>query len=100
LGFISLGLALMLQGVINALIFAYTIFTCGVILPVLAGFFKNQLKVTSNAALAAIIGGGTTAAISRIWSIKYLDLGAILISASLLGIISILEKQLKNRIKY
>ncbi len=100
LGSISLGLALMLQGVINALIFAYTVFTCGVILPVLAGFFKNQLKVTSNAALAAIIGGGTTAVISRIWSIKYLDLEAILVSASLLGIISVLEKQLKNRIKY
>jgi solute:Na+ symporter, SSS family len=100
LGLISLGLALILQGVITALMFAYTIFTCGVILPVLAGFFRKQLKVTSNGALAAIIGGGLTGLISRILSIKYLDLGAILVSALLLIAVSLVERRNKKRLQY
>jgi solute:Na+ symporter, SSS family len=99
LGLLSLGLALMLQGVINAMMFAYTVFTCGVILPVLVGFFRHRLRVTSNAALAAIIGGGSTALVSRLWSIKYLDLGAILVSALLLFAVSLWEKRGKTRIQ-
>jgi solute:Na+ symporter, SSS family len=99
LGLISLGLALVLQGVITSLMFAYTIFTCGVILPVLAGFFRKRLKVTTNAALAAIIGGGLTGLISKMLSIKYLDLGAILVSAGLLIAVSVLDKHFKNRFR-
>lgn len=91
LGVMSLGLALMLQGVISALLFAYTIYTCGVILPVLAGFYRDRLRITSNAALAAIIGGGLAGLASKIWAVKYLDLGAILISALLLLFVSLIE---------
>ena len=51
-------LALILKGVISALLFAYTVYTAGVILPVIAGFYRHKLKVTPSAALIAIIGGG------------------------------------------
>lgn len=57
LGIISLVVALLLKNIISSLLFAYTIYTAGVILPVLAGFFKDKLKVTSVGALAALIGG-------------------------------------------
>ena len=97
IGLLSLGLALMLQGIINALMFAYTIYTCGVIIPVLAGFYRKKLKITSNAALAAVIGGGLTGLISKIWAIKYLDLGAILVSLVLLLSVSLLENRLMGR---
>jgi len=97
LGVSSLILALILKGVINALLFAYTIYTCGLILPVIAGFYKDRLKVTSLGALAAITGGGSAALISRVFDIKYLDLGGLLISGLLLFIVSFINNRMKRR---
>jgi solute:Na+ symporter, SSS family len=97
IGIASLGLALLLKGVISALLFAYTIYTCGVILPVIAGFYKDRLHVTSHAALAAICGGGLTGLASRIWSVKYLDLAALAVSFLLLAGVSLVENRLKAR---
>ncbi len=97
LGLGSLILALVLKGVISALLFAYTIYTSGVILPVLAGFYRNRLRVTPTGALAAIIGGGAVALISKIFGIKYLDLGGLLLSGLLLFIVSFIDNRLKNK---
>ncbi|MFC2002261.1 hypothetical protein ACFLUZ_07190 [Chloroflexota bacterium] len=96
LGICSLMVALTLKGIISALLFAYTIYTAGVILPVIAGFFKNRLKVTPAAALAALIGGGSVGLISKLLAIKYLDLGALLISGLLLIIVSFIDNRLKK----
>ncbi|MDD5127291.1 MAG: sodium:solute symporter family protein [Dehalococcoidales bacterium] len=97
LGAGSLIIALSLQGVISAMLFAYTIYTCGVILPVIAGFFKDRLKVTPAGGLAALIGGGTAGLLSKILAIKYLDLGALGISIALLFGVSLLENALRHR---
>ena len=97
LGLSSLVLALILKGVISALLFAYTVYTCGLILPVIAGFYKNMLRVTPLGALVAIIGGGSAALISRVFDIKYLDLGALLISGLLLFIVSFIDNRMKSR---
>ena len=97
LGICSLVVALALKGVISALLFAYTVYTGGVILPVIAGFFKDRLKVTPSGALAALIGGGVAGLISKLLAIKYLDLGALLLSALLLFIVSFVENRLKKR---
>jgi len=97
LGLISLGLALALQGIISALMFAYTIYTCGVIIPVVAGFYKHKLKVTPLAALIAITGGGFTGLLSKILHIPYLDLGAFFLSGFLLFSVSIVENNIKAR---
>ena len=88
LGVASLLLALALQGVISALLFAYTLYTCGVAIPVLAGFWKDKLKLTDSGAMAAIIGGGASALAGQLFAIKYLDLGAFLISVVLLFAVS------------
>ena len=96
LGICSLIVALALKGVISALLFAYTIYTCGVILPVIAGFFKNRLKVTPLGALAALIGGGSAGLISKLLKIQYLDLGALLLSGLLLFIVSFVDNRLKK----
>lgn len=58
LGVLALVLALALKQVYSSLMFAYTIFTCGLVVPVIAGFYKEKLKVTPHGALAALIGGG------------------------------------------
>jgi SSS family solute:Na+ symporter len=97
LGAGSLVLALTLKGVINALLFAYTIYTAGLIIPILAGFYKSKLRVTSSGALAAIIGGGSAALVSKLLHINYLDLGSLLISAFLLFSVSLVENRVKKR---
>jgi len=96
LGICALIVALMLKGVISALLFAYTVYTAGVILPVLAGFFKNRLKVTSTGALAALTGGGSAGLISKLLAIKYLDLGALLISGVLLFLVSYIDRRYRS----
>jgi len=84
-------------GVISALLFAYTIYTCGLILPVIAGFYKNRLRVTPLGALVAIVGGGSAALISRLFDIKYLDLGSLLICGLLLFVVSLIDDKIKSR---
>jgi len=97
LGVSSLILALVLKGVINALLFAYTVYTAGLILPVIAGFYKDKLKVTPLGALVAIIGGGSVALISKLFDIKYLDIGSLFISALLLFVVSVIQNRVKTR---
>ena len=96
LGLCSLLLALTLKGVITALLFAYTVYTCGLILPVIAGFYKSKLKVTPLGALVAIIGGGSVALVSKLFDIEYLDLGGLLISGLLLFIVSFIDNRMKR----
>lgn len=100
LGVCSLMLALMLKGVINSLLFAYTVYAAGVILPVIAGFYKKQLRVTPLGAMAALIGGGSVGLISKLFDIQYLDLGALLISGLLLFVVSFIDnrRQRGNRL--
>ena len=66
LGLLALGLAMILKGVISSLLFAYTIFTCGLVVPIIAGFYKEKLKVTPQGALAALIGGGLIGLMGKI----------------------------------
>jgi len=85
------------KGVISALLFAYTVYTCGLILPVIAGFYKDRLKVTPLGALVAIIGGGSVALIGKIFGIQYLDLGGLLISVSLLFVVSFVDNRRQGK---
>ena len=66
LGFVALGLALTLKTVYESLLFAYTVFTCGLVVPVIAGFYKDKLRVTPLGALAALIGGGIIGLLGKI----------------------------------
>jgi SSS family solute:Na+ symporter len=96
LGLLALGLAMILKGVISSLLFAYTIFTCGLVVPVIAGFYKDRLKVTPRGALAALIGGGITCLMGKIPGLNVPlkgDLGLIgfAVSAVLLFGVSFLD---------
>lgn len=98
LGLVSLALALLLKGVINALLFAYTIYTCGLILPVIAGFYRDRLKVNPMGALVALIGGGSVALISKIFGIAYLDIGGLVVSGLLLFIVSYISSKRSKKL--
>ncbi len=63
-GFLALLLALYLDDIIQTLTLAYTIFTAGLTLPIIFGFYKEKTKVTSLGALISLISGGT---ISLVW---------------------------------
>jgi SSS family solute:Na+ symporter len=96
LGLVALGLALVLRGVISSLLFAYTIFTCGLVVPVIAGFYRDKLKVTPRGALFALIGGGVVGLLGKIPGLDIPlkgDLGLIgfAISAVLLFAVSFLD---------
>jgi solute:Na+ symporter, SSS family len=97
LGLVALAVALLLKGIINSLMFAYTIFTAGIAPIVIAGFYKDKLKITSTGALAAIIGGGASGLISKLYTIKYLDLGALVFSVVLLFAISWLDRYFRKQ---
>jgi Na+/proline symporter len=80
LGLVALAVALLLKGIINSLMFAYTIYTAGLIPIVIAGFYKEKLRVTSLGALIAIVVGGTTGLIIKIYtsSVKNADTAVLL----------------------
>ncbi len=96
LGVASLILAWRLQDIVDAILFAYTVYTGGLIMPILAGFYKDRLKVTPLGALVAIIGGGAAALISKLFGIKYLDLASLLVSLLLLFIVSLIDSRAKT----
>ena len=89
IGLLALALAVSLPSIIKTLLIAYTVFTSGLLLPVIAGFFKDRLGLTPSGALAALAGGGITAIFL---GSKYPMLG-IAVSATLLFGISWLERQ-------
>ncbi len=68
-----------------------------VALPVLAGFYKDKLKVTSLGALVALIGGGSVGLISKIFNIKNLDLGALILSGLLLLVVSVIHNKVGKK---
>ena len=105
LGLLALAVALQLKEIINSLMYAYTIFTAGIIPIVITGFWKEKLKVTNIGALTAIIAGGTSALIMKIYTggLKNADTAALLnliplaISTILLFAVSWCERMLKEQ---
>jgi len=102
LGLVALGLAITLKGVISSLLFAYTIFTCGLVIPVIAGFYREKLKVTSQGALAALVGGGVLGLLGKIPGLDIPlkeDLGLVgfAVSAILLFGVSFITRRREQR---
>ncbi|MDD1752437.1 MAG: sodium:solute symporter family protein, partial [Methanotrichaceae archaeon] len=89
IGASALALAISLPSIIKTLLIAYTIFTSGLLLPVVAGFYKDQLGLTPSGAFAALVGGGITAIFM---GQKYPLLG-MAVSAALLFGVSWLERR-------
>jgi solute:Na+ symporter, SSS family len=70
IGIFSLIIALSLKGVISSLLLGYTVYTSGLIFPILLGFYKDSLKLNREGAIAAMAVGGGLALIGKIvgWS--------------------------------
>ena len=91
LGVVSLIIALYLENVLNAMLFSYAFMVSGLLVPIIAGFYSK--KVSSTAAMVAMISGGVTTSALTILEIKWLGLDpnlyGILIATLLFVIISI-----------
>ena len=89
LGAFALLLAVSLPSIIKTLLITYTVFTSGLLIPVVAGFYRERLGLTSCGALAALAGGGAAA---FFFSQSYPLLG-IVVSAIFLFGVSWLERR-------
>jgi SSS family solute:Na+ symporter len=88
IGACSLALAISMPGIIKTLLIAYTVFTGGLLLPVVAGFYRERLGLTSSGALFALVGGGLTA----IFLGQSYPLAGMAVSAVLLFCVSWLDR--------
>lgn len=70
---LALLIALCVEEVISALVIAYTVFSGGLIIPIVAGFYREKIRVNSNGALAGVIGGGAAALIWKIFGMSTPD---------------------------
>jgi SSS family solute:Na+ symporter len=89
IGACALILAVSLPSIIKTLLIAYTVFTSGLLLPVVAGFYKERLGLTPSGALSALVGGGLTA----IFLGQNYPLLGMAVSAAFLFGVSWLERQ-------
>ncbi|MCX8207912.1 MAG: sodium:solute symporter family protein [Methanothrix sp.] len=90
IGTCSLLLAMSRPGIISTLMLAYTVFSGGFLVPVLAGFQRERLGLTPSSATAGMLCGGL---ISLVLGGAY-PLAGICASAVAMAIVSAAEKQL------
>jgi SSS family solute:Na+ symporter len=74
-GLLSLAFALHLREVIGLLLFGYSVYTAGLVVPVLLGFYRRQLSLTSTGAWWAVVGGGGWVILSKFSVYVRLGLG-------------------------
>ena len=57
-GLFSIVIALKIKGIIAALLLAYTVYSAGLVVPVVLGFYADRLRLSDAGAMSAIVGGG------------------------------------------
>lgn len=57
-GLFSIVIALKIKGIIAALLLAYTVYSAGLVVPVVLGFYADRLRLSAAGAMSAIVGGG------------------------------------------
>jgi len=93
-GALGLLLAIHLQSIIETFRLSYTIFTAGLILPILAGFYRQRLKVKPRGAIASMVGGGGVAIIGELlFKYRYSLLLGLAIGLLLLFTVSFMQKK-------
>lgn len=91
IGLAALAIAMTSPGIIAIILSVYTIFTGGMLMPVVAGFYKDKLNLTPRGAMAALLGGGLAALTLSKIDPPFAPLG-IAISAILLISVSLLDR--------
>ena len=75
IGAASISITLYFGGIIKSMLFALTIYTTGLIIPVILGFYREKLSLNRHGAIAAVLTGSVSALILKFLSLnKYLIL--------------------------
>ena len=88
IGIFSLILALRLKGVISSLLLGYTVYTSGLVFPILLGFYRHRLNLNKGGAISAMVAGGGLALTGKLMGLSDFGLygfflsGVILIAGS------------------
>jgi Na+/proline symporter len=82
-GIVSLIIALKLQGIIASLLLAYTVYSAGLVIPILLGFYADRFRINAAGAIIAIIGGGASGLFLKLAGHESLLLCTIPLSAVL-----------------
>lgn len=84
IGIISLIIALRLKGVISSLLLGYTVYTSGLVVPILLGFFRQMLKLNRKSAIIAMVCGGGTPLIGELMGLADFGLYGFFLSGLIL----------------
>ena len=95
IGIISLIAAIRLKGVISSLLLGYTVYTSGLVFPILLGFFRNKLKLNKGGAISAMVAGGGLALTGKIIGLNDFGLYGFFLS----GIILIVGSRFSSYLK-
>lgn len=99
MGVLSLLVALRLKGVIPSLLLGYTIYTSGLVLPILLGFNRERLRLNEAGAILAMVTGGVMAVVGRLWGLSLFGLSLGLYGFFLSGLVLIGVSSLSNFLK-
>lgn len=97
IGIIAILIALKVQGIIHSLILAYTVYSSGVVIPLLFGFYARRLKLNGTGAIAAAVGGGLLGLGLKLAGMNDLVLISLPVSVFLLFAGSLFRKHPDNR---
>ncbi len=86
LGIFSLFIALRLKGVIPSLLLGYTVYTSGLVLPVLLGFHVHRFKLNKTGAISAMVAGGGLALGGKLMGLSDFGLYGFFVSGIILVI--------------
>ena len=84
IGIISLILALKVKGIISSLLLGYTVYTSGLVFPVLLGFYKDRLRLNKEGAILAMVAGGGLALSGKLMGLSDFGLYGFFLSGFLL----------------
>ncbi|MDD5723610.1 MAG: sodium:solute symporter family protein [Syntrophales bacterium] len=83
-GIFSLIIALKLQGIIASLLLGYTVYSAGLVIPILLGFYVHRFGLNAAGAIIAVTGGGASGLFLKLSGHDSLLLYTIPLSAVLL----------------
>jgi SSS family solute:Na+ symporter len=84
IGIFSLFLAVRLREVIPSLLLGYTVYTSGLVFPVLLGFYGHRLRLNKEGAILAMVTGGGLALIGRLMELSDFGLFGFFLSGIIL----------------
>jgi SSS family solute:Na+ symporter len=84
MGVFSLIVALRLKGVISSLLLGYTVYTSGLVFPILLGFYRHRLNLNKGGAISAMVVGGGLALTGKLMGLSDFGLYGFFLSGVIL----------------